>query len=83
MIAYLFLSPRSAYPTVIGIFERQMMKVLEQNQLAQVPCGEVGATKMGDDYSYTGERSFGECYWDNVNNGKSPFDVSMIIGCFF
>ncbi|WP_156421942.1 hypothetical protein [Paucibacter sp. KCTC 42545] len=31
------------------------MKVLSDSQLDNIPCGEVGATRMGDDYHYTGK----------------------------
>lgn len=44
--------------------------------------GEVGATGMGDNYSYTGERSWADCYFDGIVNGdRSMLDADLIFGC--
>lgn len=48
------------------------MNTLNNNEIMVVSGGEVGATGMGGDYAYTGERSFGECM--KTEMGKVSFE---------
>ncbi|MBO9689497.1 hypothetical protein [Roseateles chitosanitabidus] len=55
---------------------------LTQVEIDRVHGGEVGATGMGDDYSYTGSRSWFDCYMDGTTNqDRSMVDVDLILGC--
>lgn len=58
------------------------MRELTQAEIDMVSGGEVGATGMGDDYSYTGERSWDECYLDGIfEGGRSFVDFELIFSC--
>lgn len=49
------------------------MEILSASEMLCVAGGEVGATGMGDNYHYTGERSFMEC----VNAGMSNMSFEL------
>ncbi|WP_141100705.1 hypothetical protein [Roseateles aquatilis] len=58
------------------------MRELTQEEIAQVSGGEVGAPGIGDNYSYTGQRSWFDCYMDGVTEqDRSMSDMELIFGC--
>lgn len=66
----------------LGDIQEDIMRELTQAEIEMVSGGEVGATGMGDDYSYTGQRSWGECHFDGItNNDRSILDMELIIMC--
>lgn len=61
------------------------MKVINENQLENASCGEVGATKMGDDYHYTGSAGVISDYISCLGGGGGGGDYwwSRLLVCLF